>query len=348
MEIDLLWLVASFGGGAFGAAIGGQTAFIFTGLLYLVGLGGYLGGLDAGFFMSSVVFGPVFGPHIAFLGGAGAAAYAAKKGVMAGGANGRDIVTPLAGISRPDVLAVGGIFGMIGYTLNQVLASWGGFSVAMDSNHLHSMGEGVNATIGWTDTVALTIVIISIAIRFMFGSTGLFSTKDHPLLAVGEGKHWVEHQEGWGITAMHGFASGLMSAFASIMIIVFYFTMTDGGTEIVGFAHLIGWAISAVTLIFLSLGMKTPVTHHMTIIASLAAIKFAPILVGSNSVADWADNSMVIVAILIGAVFGALAGLLGEALSRMTNANGDTHIDPPAFAIWIGVTVVYLLTVVLA
>lgn len=344
MEIDLLWLVASFGGGAFGAAIGGQTAFIFTGLLYLVGLGGYLGGLDAGFFMGSVVFGPVFGPHIAFLGGAAAAAYAAKKGVMAGGANGRDIVTPLAGISRPDVLAVGGIFGMIGYTLNQVLASWGGFSVAMDSNHLHSMGEGVNATIGWTDTVALTIVIISIAIRFMFGSTGLFSTKDHPLLAVGEGKHWVEHQEKWGVTAAHGLTSGLLSAFATLVVVQYYYELQPG---IVNHAQLIGWAISAVTLLFLTCGLKTPVTHHMTILASIGALKFAPIIAGTSDVAAWSATHLAI-ALVIGGIVGALGGLLGEVLSRTTNANGDTHIDPPAFAIWTGTTVLYAITAILA
>ena len=40
MTIDPLWLIAAFGGGAFGAAIGGQTAFIMTGFLYMVGLGG--------------------------------------------------------------------------------------------------------------------------------------------------------------------------------------------------------------------------------------------------------------------------------------------------------------------
>ncbi|WP_054952592.1 hypothetical protein [Flaviflexus massiliensis] len=342
MEFDLLWLVASFGGGAFGAAIGGQTAFIFTGLAYLVGLGGYLGGMDVSFFMGSVVFGPVFGPHIAFLGGAAAAAYAAKKGVMAGGANGRDIVTPLAGIGRSDVLAVGGVFGMIGYLLNNLLAEVPALSVSDPALHYGS------EVIGWTDTVALTIVIVSIAIRFIWGSTGLFSTKDHGLLEVGEGKHWVEHQEGWGITAMHGFVSGLMSAFATIMIVVYFFQATGGDTAIVGYAQLIGWAISAVTLIFLSLGMKTPVTHHMTILASIAALKFAPILVGTSNIAEWSGDVMVVVAVVIGGIVGALGGLLGEALSRMTNANGDTHIDPPAFAIWIGTTVLYVFTAILA
>lgn len=339
MDFDLLWLVASFGGGAFGAAIGGQTAFIFTGILYMIGLGGYLGGVDMGWFMGSIVFGPVFGPHIAFLGGAAAAAYAAKKGVMAGGANGRDIVTPLAGIGRSDVLAVGGIVGMVGYLVNNLLAEVPALSVS--DPDLHYGAE----VIGWTDTVALTIVVVSIAVRFIWGSTGLFSTKDHALLAVGEGKHWVEHQEGWGISAMHGLTSGIMSAFATIWLVVFIFPTAPG---IVNHAQLVGWAISAITLIFLSLGMKTPVTHHMTIVASIAALKFAPILAGTSDVTAWDGDVMIVVAVIIGGIFGALAGVLGEALSRMTNANGDTHIDPPAFAIWIGTSVLYVLTAILA
>ena len=339
MEFDLLWLVASFGGGAFGAAIGGQTAFIFTGILYMIGLGGYLGGVDMGWFMNSIVFGPVFGPHIAFAGGAAAAAYAAKKGVMAGGANGRDIVTPLAGIGRSDVLAVGGVIGMVGYLVNNLLAEVPALSVS--DPDLHYGAE----VIGWTDTVALTIIIVAIAVRFIWGSTGLFSTKDHALLAVGEGKHWVEHQEGWGISAMHGLTSGIMSAFATIWLVVFIFPTAPG---IVNHAQLVGWAISAITLIFLSLGMKTPVTHHMTIVASIAALKFAPILAGTSDVTAWDGDVMIVVAVIIGGIFGALAGVLGEALSRMTNANGDTHIDPPAFAIWIGTSVLYVLTAILA
>lgn len=67
MTIDPLWLIAAFGGGAFGAAIGGQTAFIMTGFLYMVGLGGYLGGVNTALFMGPVAFGPTFRSTLAFL-----------------------------------------------------------------------------------------------------------------------------------------------------------------------------------------------------------------------------------------------------------------------------------------
>ena len=338
MTIDPLWLIAAFGGGAFGAAIGGQTAFIMTGFLYMVGLGGYLGGVDMTWFMNSVVFGPVFGPHIAFLGGAVAAAYAAKKGYMPVGTNGRDIVTPLAGLSKNDVYIVGGLGGMVGYLVNQVLA---GFLPTLSVGD-PTMNYG-NEVLGSTDTVACTIIIVSIVVRFLFGSTGLFSTKQGPLLWVGGDKHWVAHQEKWADTSVIGFFSGLLSAFATLRIIQNVFESVPG---IVGHAQLVGWAISAITLLFLTCGLNTPVTHHMTIIASIAAMKFAPLIAGDDPTA-WTASGL-IVPLLIGAVFGVISGLLCEALSRMTNANGDTHIDPPAFAIFLMTTVIYAIVSIIA
>ncbi|VEI13619.1 hypothetical protein [Trueperella bialowiezensis] len=340
MEIDLFWLVAAFGGGAFGAALGGQTAFTFTGIMYLVGLGTYMAGADAGPYMDSVVFGPVFGPHISFVGGVAAAAYAAKVGAMPKGVNGRDIVSPLAGLARSDVLMVGGIFGVLGYLLNNFFA-WILPVFKAGDPALHFGNEAIGAT----DTVALTIIVLSIVIRYMFGNMGLFQKVNGiGLLEVGEGKHWVEHQEKWGVTAAHGLTTGLMSAFATLVVVQKFFEAQPG---IVNHAQLIGWAVSAFTLLFLTLGVKTPVTHHMTILASIAALKFMPIIAGTSAVVQWSSTHLAI-ATIIGGVVGALGGLWGELLARVSNSNGDTHIDPPAFAIFTGTTLLYAITAIAA
>ena len=224
MTIDPLWLIAAFGGGAFGAAIGGQTAFIMTGFLYMVGLGGYLGGVNTAPFMDSVVFGPVFGSHIAFLGGAIAAAYAAKRGYMPAGVNGRDIVTPLAGLSKLDVYVVGGIGGMVGYLVNQVFGLIPPLSISDGANNLGAIGRDSANVLGSTDTVALTIIVVSIIVRFVFGSTGLFSTKQGPLMWVGDykefgDKHWVGYQEKWSHTSILGVTTGILSGFATLTIV---------------------------------------------------------------------------------------------------------------------------------
>ena len=151
MDIDPFWLVAAAAGGFFGAAIGALQAFIFCGLTVLLGVVGIFGNASA-VFISYVPFGPVFGPHIAFAGGVAAVAYARKRGL----ADGRDIVTPLITSRQPTVLLVGAIFGMLGYVIHAAIAAIPWFG-------------------GHTDSVALTVVVSALIVRFAFGSSGLVS-----------------------------------------------------------------------------------------------------------------------------------------------------------------------------
>ena len=88
------------------------------------------------------------------------------------------------------------------------------------------------------------------------------------------------------------------------------------------------FAISALCIFFVAAGKRWPVTHHMTITAGLAAVLFFPIT-GSG-----------VLAVLIGTVFGIIAGFGGELVARVFYAHGDTHIDPPAGIIWIMNTLV--------
>src|SRR6056297_2476035 len=86
----LVLLIASFAGGVFGAALGALPAFIFTGFMVIAGEAiniltaqlGAVAGIPTGEVAPNVTglvaFGPVFGPHIAFAGGAAATAYAAS------------------------------------------------------------------------------------------------------------------------------------------------------------------------------------------------------------------------------------------------------------------------------
>src|SRR6056297_1516381 len=83
--VDPTWYIAAFAGGAFGAAIGALPAFAFTGFLVVVGETYALaaraaGGTPAVAVTADVAFGPVFGPHVAFGGGAAAVAYLAARG----------------------------------------------------------------------------------------------------------------------------------------------------------------------------------------------------------------------------------------------------------------------------
>ena len=329
----LLWAFVAFAGGAFGAAIGPQTAFVFTCLLYLSGIAAAMGGLIAepvegtaaaqGFF-DAVVFGPVLGPHIAFAGGAAGTAYAAWKGYHP---NGRDIVTPLPAYEKLDVFAVAGVFGVLGYFMNLLFGAF-----------LPKFSNG-DATIGSTDTIAMSVIGVAIVARLCFGQhsraiAGPFAHGVSPF-AVEEGKHWVQHQERYGHSLWYGLTFGAIFAFGSAYM-VYHF---PENSVVTGLAANLGWAVSGVSLFFITFGHKTPVTHHMTLIAGLGAVVMLRIQTGMDFTAI--TETHMLIAVLVGTLFGGLTGVLGEVLNRLFNARGDTHIDPPAFAIFPMTTVLF-------
>jgi len=329
VDFNILFFIVAFGGGAFAAAIGPQTAFIFTGFAYLFGLSALLatGGDNAvaGTFIDVFAFGPVFGPHIAWAGGAAGTAYAAKKGYIE---TGRAVDMPLAGLAKVDVLVVAGLWGMLGYVIERVLS----IVPALKTND--------GNVIGWTDTVALTVVISHVLARIAYGvkSKKVFGPfTDGKPLRLDDGSHWVEHQEKWRDTIGHSVFSGLIFAFMSVWLVTHY----PDNAMIQGKAFLIGWAISALTLIFLSCGLKTPVTHHMTLVAGLGAVITLQIQTVGGSIGD-ATMMQMFVAVVVGVIAAVCSGLIGEALSRLMNARGDTHIDPPALAIFIMTSLLFV------
>lgn len=146
----LLNALAAFGAGVLASCIGAVPAFVMTGLIAIAGTVGGFGGT------ATIAFGTFFGPHIAFAGAVAATAYAAKKGHIEAGAA---VGTPLAPLGAPDVLAVGGLFGVIGWAIGTYIvpAIFGG---------LIPFG---------TDAPGMTVVISGIIARLAFGKRGLAS-----------------------------------------------------------------------------------------------------------------------------------------------------------------------------
>ena len=295
-NMDVFWLLLAFAGGAFAAMIGPNFAFAFTGVSILVGFS-VTAATGNTMFLDYISFGPVFGPHIAFAGGVGASTYAAKKGLLPDGA--RDINSPLAGLNRPDVLLVGALYGVGGYVLHKliVMIPWFG-------TH--------------TDSVALTVVTSGIVARLMFGKTPVFHLPTRP-----EGStRWLDWQEKpLQLLTISGFAS-LMAAGIATIIVGHIAPVSTDPQDVINNAQVVPFAISALCIFFVAAGKRWPVTHHMTITAGLAAVLFFPIT-GSG-----------VLAVLIGTVFGIIAGFGGELVARVFYAHGDTHIDPPAGIIW--------------
>lgn len=142
MGIDLMWLIGSFGGGALGAAIGALPAITLWGLILIgAGVAGVVSG--NGGMVWDIGFNPLFGAHIVYASGAGALAYATRRKYIDSGLN---ILEPLAGLGKPDILLVGGIFGVLGYLAERI-------------------GTGLLLPI---DCVALSVVITGLIARILF------------------------------------------------------------------------------------------------------------------------------------------------------------------------------------
>lgn len=148
--MDILALVAAFGGGVIGAYMGAVPAFVMTGVFALVGGVATAAGVDGGVAINTIAFGSFLGPHIAFAGGVAAAAYAGKQKKLASGS---DVVSSLNGLAAPDVLLVGGLFGIVGYLLAALI--------------------GATPLGPLTDLPGICVVISGIIVRFLFGTTGL-------------------------------------------------------------------------------------------------------------------------------------------------------------------------------
>ncbi|MFC6786105.1 hypothetical protein [Halobaculum halobium] len=332
-EPFVLLLITALAGGAFGAAIGALPAFIFTGFVVFLGEGlailqreiGTLPGVNGGELAAGVTgvigFGAVTGPHIAFAGGVAASAYAGKKypEMEPEGWDyhfGKNILYAFG--TKPDILAVGAVFGVLGMFINQI-----------------------GAAIGTpTDTIALSVVLTALIARVAFGyplvgkaaGGGLLDMspfeREEPRAAADGGEipeehagrlatePWLPHQYKWAGVATIGLVGGILGG---------YIWIQTGSI-------FLGYGISAISLLFLQLGVeKIPVTHHITLIGAVGAVVVDPIA-GS------------VVALLAAGAFGIISGLLGEVTQRLLYAHSGTHVDPPAMAIAIAMLVIAVLS----
>ena len=123
-------VVVAFAGGAFGAAVGALEAFSLAGVLVVVGEAvdvaadgvpgpsGDPAALGSSGLTALTGLGPLFGPHVAFAGGAAATAFAARQGYLDSDFDYHEAKHVTAALGpRADVMAVGGAFGVVGVGL---------------------------------------------------------------------------------------------------------------------------------------------------------------------------------------------------------------------------------------
>ena len=333
LEVHWIYLVlAAFAGGAFGASIGALPAFIFTGFMVIAGEAGGLGGVTG-----EIAFGAVFGPHISFAGGAAAAAYAAKKGYMDTGFDFHEAknITYAFG-TKVDVLIVGGLFGVLGLVITAVSAGfalpWDPIAVAVVLSallHRAFLGYSVIGKVHGDGVLDMTPFE-----REEKKPSAEGTVDDHVKDATDRFtvEPWLPHQYKWGPVAFLGLIAGVLGAFIAIAT---------------GSAFL-AFGISAASLFFLNLGVANfPVTHHITLPSSTAALAYLATVAempeaGALEAATFAQGT-VLMALVVGAVFGLICAVFGEFFQRIFYAQGDTHVDPPAAAIVFGTLLIAVL-----
>ncbi len=321
-------LLSAFAGGLLGAALGAYGAFALAGLVVVAGEAATLVGrsvgaetaavdpslpLAAAGLTGSVGLGPVLGPHVAFAGGAAAAAFAARRGDVP--ADTEYHPAKAVGVSLgadPAVLVAGGVFGAFGY------------AVAAVSGSLLALP---------LDPVALAVVVSGFTHRLVFG---------YPLVGRPEGgwldmsaydgertreggerpvvEPFLPHQSGWARALVLGVGTGLFGAYVA------YRTASP----------YLAFGLASVTLALVVVdNYRPPVVLHMALPASLAALSLVPAQYGLGEMTPALVASEVpfLAALLLGAGFGALAGLAGEFFGRTLYAHADTHLDPPMAAV---------------
>lgn len=250
--LSFMHLLVSFAGGMFGAAIGALPAFILCGFFIIIGVVLMVAGAGPDFLLN-IGLGYTFGPHACFGAAVCAHAYAHKKQL----APGRDITVSLMGLKRPDVLLVGGLFGMLSAVLAWIFLT----QLPFKWNGMH-----------WTDGLAISITIMAIIARLMFSKSGLFGQ-----VAEGEKRYkpteksalWLPWQMNISENVVIGLTAGLLSSYLALLL------GADRGGAFIGFG------ISGFSLVFLQFGAKMPVTHHISLVAAGAAIASGSLVWGA-------------------------------------------------------------------
>ncbi len=254
MSVDPWSVAVAFGGGVLGAALGALPAFVLCGAAVVAG-SIVMAVTGDPMWLNTLAWGPLLGPHVAFAGGAAAAAYAGRRHDAF---SGRDVLTPLLGLNDVRVLTVGGLFGLGGHLLFLLL--W----LIPDPGGLEILNR-----------MALVVVLSSIAARLLFGTTGLFGQP-------ASGRRWDPQDQAahlpWharpGIVLLLGLGTGTAAAWLAIVLPAVRF---------------LSFGIAALALFPLLFGRKAPVLLHIVLAAELATLASGSIIwgVAAGVLAAW-------------------------------------------------------------
>ena len=285
--------------------VGGELAELFVldgtavGLLATLGVDGAPIGAGP---LSTVGLGPLLGPHVAFAGGVGAAAYAGRKGMIDAGFRyhpAKQIRQPLVG--RPWTMLVGGVFGVVGVLLGAV-----GSFLPVDPVAFAVVGSAflVRLTVGYP-------------LLGRFDGTGVFDMSPFE-----NGVYWGEtgYETTEGIAGRHVVEPWQPEYYEWGPVVVLGVTVGVVGAAVALLSEsvLLPFGLALVSLFGVVAGVRiegypVPITYHIAFPAGIGAL---------------AVGGTLPVGILAGTALGVVGAVLGELSQRALYAHGDTHVDP--------------------
>lgn len=159
-----------------------------------------------------------------------------------------------------------------------------------------------------TDGPGITVFISALIVRAVFGG-GKFKTGDK---MMSQGK---------------ALSNTLVIAICySLLVAALYTAAVDAGVPVEAFGGLYHVAIfgtAAIGLIFAEFGQPFFGCHHIVIIAAEATVQ------------SYARTNNLYMAVAMGVIFGTISGIIGDIAGASINSGTDSHIDPPATAIFI-------------
>lgn len=325
----LLILLAGFVGGILGAAVGALAALALSGTAIVVGELGqlFIDGQAVGLLatlgvdgapltagpLSALGLGPLLGPHVAFAGGVGAAAYAGRNGTLDTAFRyhqAKQIRQPL--YDRPAALAVGGIFGLLGVGL----AAFGSM-LPLDPIAFAVVGSAL-----------LARLTVGYPVFGRFDSTGILDMS--PFRA---GAYWGDggYETAEGIAGRHVVEPWQPSYYEPLAVVGVGVVSgaLAAAVALVAESVLLPFGLALASLFGVVAGLRVggyslPVTHHVALPAAVGAL---------------AVGGSLPVGLLVGTALGLSGAVFGELVQRVVYAHGDTHVDP-GFGALLGMSVV--------
>ncbi|OUQ63673.1 hypothetical protein B5E53_15525 [Eubacterium sp. An11] len=172
----------------------------------------------------------------------------------------------------------------------------------------------------YTDNPGCTVFISAVIVRLLFGTRGMYS-------APGS-RRFLSKGSRLSNTLLLSFAYSLAVSGVYVALAL------QGYASQLGSYHIVIFGLAAIGLLFAEFGQAYFGWHHIGIISAEAVMCGWTCGLGAG-------------ALILGIIFGVLAGIIGDIEGNLLNTDVDSHIDPPATAIFICTILISIVYVIL-